>query len=407
MQKKPTLYLHIGMHKTGTSYLQNLFSLHRGDLLEAESLLYPSIGYDRKKEERIATRDGATSGQSVFTRATGFEDAIGELAALCDEAKPKSVLISSENFTNWDRDIEPGQYIDRFNYFDEIKVILLVRRQDRWVESMYRQVIDQYICCETDSIEEYVQKNRNRLFDYRQRFEPWRNAVGSDNFIVGSYDDLSAANGLLTWFTKQLGLSECTKARLADTNAPSYPSISGYDTFILRLLNQIEVPSRDARTQIACDICACCAGIDCTLLQREIAEDIQAQCAEQNAWIADNWIATPAVRFRGWDDLNFRTEPLPSIENDVIQQKLRVLLPSFGRHTGTEQFGKEFAENKRILQERNEDLVRVRKNLAIKSKKLKQRNAELAELRERYAEASKKSSWAAVKLRRLWGDTKM
>lgn len=90
----PTVYLHIGTLKSGTSYLQSVLWRHR-DLLAADGVLYP--GVERWSEQVDAVRDVLNE-----VRKTRSHIEVGAWQAMCDRilAWPgRSAIMSMELFS--------------------------------------------------------------------------------------------------------------------------------------------------------------------------------------------------------------------------------------------------------------------------------------------------------------------
>ena len=115
-----------------------------------------------------------------------------------------TVLLSSENFTLRDKASE--QHIQKFAAFGTIKVVLVLRRQDSWIESYYKQVIDGHRDFETRSFDAFLEQE-GPLLDFYSRFSPWRELVGPDNFHVLSYDDEPGRQALCRRIVEIAGVS--------------------------------------------------------------------------------------------------------------------------------------------------------------------------------------------------------
>lgn len=291
--KDLTLVMHIGLHKTGTTYMQNLFSAHRHDLLRA-GLLYPSTGVASISSS--ATREGAQSGHGLLTRSSNGTKQL--VAQLMDEI-PRSattVLLSSENFTLRDR--PPEQHIQKFAAFGTIKVVLVLRRQDSWIESYYKQVIDGHRDFETRSFDAFLEQEGPLLLDFYSRFSPWRELVGPDNFHVLSYDDEPDATALCRKIVEIAGVSADVLGGAAPLALPSYHSVRAIDTLGLRILNAYRVPVRERRSELAKAIYDVAPEGDIELLTPEMQQAIESVYAPINERIEAEWFKTPVPGFR-------------------------------------------------------------------------------------------------------------
>ncbi|PIB26591.1 hypothetical protein BFP76_11900 [Amylibacter kogurei] len=329
---KPTLYLHIGMHKTGTTYLQNILRENQEYLLENEGLFFPD--YAGVQNGQLTTRSGANSGHGAFTHRREQKSIHQRLIEDCERLKPKSVLISSENFTIWRRRVTAKQYLARFQYFEKIVVILVLRRQDRWIESYYKQLLDGFIDFEIRSIEQFCNDLDEQLFDYKARFQPWREIVGSKNFRVGSYDEIVANLGLMNWLCAELGLTPETQTFLSNQNAAKYPSTSGLNSFALRILNSLVITNKETRTKIVRELYDAGEDNNFDLLPKKTAEKLRMRYQASNEWIAKNWMQSDASEFSEWKTLHYTDTPVPNAQDANLVVKLNVLADSIERHCG-------------------------------------------------------------------------
>jgi hypothetical protein len=149
-----TLYLHIGIHKTGTTSIQRFFTEHAKAFEDV--LHYPQAGNNGishgalsnalksgKWEESyraMLEKMGAVK-ESHYTEIS-HADKRALLDNLRDEingSKSNSILLSSEGFYEW---ISPEELKRAFDWFaGEIKVVVYLRRQDDWLMSVYNQMV--------------------------------------------------------------------------------------------------------------------------------------------------------------------------------------------------------------------------------------------------------------------------
>lgn len=133
---KNKLILHIGFQKTGTTAIQN-FLFNNARILNKYKYSYPEM---QKGKFNI------TNGYCLRNCVTEF--GLGKVNNKCeswkifwdktrDELKKNNVIISWEGISTYN--------IDDFfsavkNEYDNIKVIVYLRRQDRYIESLYNQL---------------------------------------------------------------------------------------------------------------------------------------------------------------------------------------------------------------------------------------------------------------------------
>jgi hypothetical protein len=315
--KDRTLILHIGLHKTATSYLQNVLSTRRYDLLR-EGLLYPTTG--TVDGSTFRTREGAQSGHIQFTRLRDGRDVVPELLnEIPDDAS--RVLLSSEDFT-LPRANAAAQHIRRFSAFGNVQVVLVLRRQDVWIERYYEQIVDQYGKFETRSFDEFLEQMGPKLLDFHTRFSPWRDLVGPESFHVLSYDDLAGGAAICRRILEIAGVSGSLLDSSESTPVPRYESVRPIDTLGLRILNAYRLDDRELRTRVARLIYAAAPDGDIELMTREMREGIQALCGPVNERIEREWFkeAVPGFRFGAALDDSAANLPTGSEIVDYIDQ---------------------------------------------------------------------------------------
>lgn len=122
------LYLHIGLHKTGTSYLQKLFLENRALLLEAGLGLGPYQNPKTGSHHPILEAFRSEGPARVFARV-----------AECPGAR---LLISAEQLSAEMLDRATAEaWRDAARAHFEVKVVIFLRRQDYLKESVYAQIV--------------------------------------------------------------------------------------------------------------------------------------------------------------------------------------------------------------------------------------------------------------------------
>ncbi|CAH7382867.1 hypothetical protein VCHA54P489_80172 [Vibrio chagasii] len=131
------LLLHIGFHKTGTTFLQSTFQNNR-ELLEKKGLYYPSHGsFSNSKGEAISGHDKLVEGAILGK---------GVKELLPDMDKPiSSVMLSAENLTHPFSPYKLEMFLDSKFCGDEIweQIIILVsyKHPNKMISSHYLEVM--------------------------------------------------------------------------------------------------------------------------------------------------------------------------------------------------------------------------------------------------------------------------
>ena len=191
---KKTLFIHIGTPKTGTTVIQN-FCEHNKKILEENGIYYPVVN-GWKHWGGYAANEG---NYGWYVR--GLKDKHKEL--LCEFfSNHDKVLLSSECI--W------GEVFDKVEWLNEIintipnadiKIIVYLRNQADYFESLYREIVKiiglhyqiKEIFLKEDCFVE-VKKQMN----YYNALDPIASVIGKHNIIVRPYEK--------TQFLKQISL---------------------------------------------------------------------------------------------------------------------------------------------------------------------------------------------------------
>lgn len=249
MTTKKTLYIHIGQHKTGTSTIQNFFWKNRKQV-EAAGVLYPDVGLsgpthanlalslpgrrDQVLEEMFKKSASDRNGTYHPYSGTAARDLYAELGRQIASTSCPVVFLSSECFMEW---IKPDLIrVLLREYCDcDVKVLLTLRRQDLWIQSVFNQVVKDPGLRFSGALDDMPQM---AMLDYHHMVQEWSDAFGPGNMIVVPYETAfsfeSGVVGLVADII-EMDLS-------CDYQTPSYQeqnvSLSGKQLSVLHELNR-------------------------------------------------------------------------------------------------------------------------------------------------------------------------
>lgn len=237
------LIIHIGTQKTGSTYIQNFF-LKNYDKFLARNILFPNIAIPN-----IEKIEGRTSGHSLLIKniSKPNNELIKKLKFKIEELKPRTLILSSENYS-----LNPQMipYLKKSFKAKEYKVIIYLRRQDHFIESMYKERILGGWHQETIPIEEFIHFEHGSINtfvpDYDKLIAPWAEEFGKENIIVRPFN-------VNQWYKDNLARDflKATKLRWNkdfDINELySNKSISADLTEYVRYVNKIKLPSNKHR----------------------------------------------------------------------------------------------------------------------------------------------------------------
>lgn len=159
------IWLHIGLHKTGTSAMQNWCAEH-ADILLRERVLYMQM---RKNLPACGLLAAA-----LIRKSPEGPELVNHVIRQIDEHQGAvdDVIISSEDFSYFGPD-SIALLMEQLRGHDIIMLIWL-RRQDRFAEAMYKQTVKWN--GKIKPIEEFIAGSWARCMDYNHLLEVWQTA---------------------------------------------------------------------------------------------------------------------------------------------------------------------------------------------------------------------------------------
>jgi glycosyltransferase involved in cell wall biosynthesis len=228
------LILHLGMHKTGSTFLQHQLQTHRPALLK-NGILFPETGLLRQDNP---LRPGAMAGHQGLIGAIRKDDPV-PWAALGREiraARADTVILSAENMlfpTDPNRETLIPKLLDNLSGFDRIELVALVRRPDEYLEYFWREWVADGAPSGAQTLETFLVDHTESLTDLPALFSPFEHHLGSRVQFL-DYESLRK-QGLWKGFSSFLNLP----AGLPEADTPHYPTPDRTTTEALRLINTI------------------------------------------------------------------------------------------------------------------------------------------------------------------------
>lgn len=215
-----TLYIHIGYHKTGTTAIQNYLWKHRARL-KKRGVLYPAVALSGPTHAKLANVFKGQKFHDVIAQMRGdvgpgdadpyelapgedAESLYSELHKAIDRGKCPTTVISSECFLEWIDPAEVARYVSRLGM--DIKIVIYLRRQDLWIESVYNQIIkDRYLRYSGD----FSSMPQHEQMNYLAVLDDWAAHFGVENLVVRAYEGGQLKNGnVIDDFLSILGIDE-------------------------------------------------------------------------------------------------------------------------------------------------------------------------------------------------------
>lgn len=139
---KPELFLHVGLPKTGTTSAQAFMSRNR-DQLALHGVYYPETIHDLFQSEHqhrfvFAAIINEYNQHGLNVEAFDFSVIDALAAEMLSKGLPKN-LISEENLS-WYPLLQSAA-LERFSKWFDVKIVVFLRRQDQWLESVFTQLV--------------------------------------------------------------------------------------------------------------------------------------------------------------------------------------------------------------------------------------------------------------------------
>jgi 2-polyprenyl-3-methyl-5-hydroxy-6-metoxy-1,4-benzoquinol methylase len=189
LSERKQLFLHIGSPKTGTSYLQS-FLFENYENLKSKNVLYPKslIGSETDPKHQPLF-------VSLFTgNEKRFYDLLDRMTQETNSSTG-TLILSSEGFYHHINEFtEPSwRLLKSLGDLFETKVVVYLRPQSEYIESMYRQYMKNPRGVNAEfgsSLNIYEMLERPKLrqnLDYYDSLMKWAAVVGEENILVRRY----------------------------------------------------------------------------------------------------------------------------------------------------------------------------------------------------------------------------
>ncbi len=203
-----TLILHLGAHKTATTFLQKSFAANADNLTPCRffSVHTPDAAFNEFRRayshdrNTLLVRSGATERRGAVASLTE------KLNALFETCSHSNVILSDENLFG----ATPGHAIRKVSTlypgsggmakafaalkgFDKIKVRLYIRRQDSLLESSYKDYIAKLIG--GLSLEDFIARQDLRGYAWSEIIAPWTRKSDGFELSIVPYESIYEGAG--------------------------------------------------------------------------------------------------------------------------------------------------------------------------------------------------------------------
>ena len=323
-----TVYLHMGMPKTGTTALQRFFAMNQ-EVLQAHGFAYPIMPfrYDAIADVRNAHFMIRFRKHRKHPKWYSGFDEVKKAAATCD-----NILLSDEQL--WSTQRKQGFWKRLKQGFADIgadfKVIVYLRRQDEQAESHWNQKVKEPKSRVTMSFEEYLTAGRHNYmpFHYDEALDRIADRIGKENLFVRAYEKGQFKNGsIFEDFLDILGLELTEEYQLPEYTANVRLPNNAVE--IKRHLNEVypegvpdffysaisEAYGMQSQTSVF--------GKKTSMFSPELRREFMSQYEEGNARVAREYLGREDGRLF-YDDYEALTEWNPS-DREMLLEVIRVM----------------------------------------------------------------------------------
>ena len=231
---RPRLMLHLGLHKTGTTYLQHQLVAQRDALLR-QGVLVPLTGLLDHGHDPV--RAGGQPGhQGLLAALRTGDDAIWSALRAEIVAHPAAtVVISCENMIlplSEDRADLIAALAARLGMFRRITPLVCLRRPDHQIESFWREIVGNGQRMGARSLAEFAVDAGPVLTDLPALIGPFEALAGEDAVLL-DYDAARTGDDLWPRFCTALGIATPPEA----VAVPRYASLGPQAIQAARLVN--------------------------------------------------------------------------------------------------------------------------------------------------------------------------
>ena len=215
------LILHLGMHKTGSTYLQRCL-LQSADTLRAAGVLFPKTGL--AGPEFYAVRPEGFPGHIGLLTAVrrGHAGSWARLDAEIAASGCKTTILSCENMLlplAADREQALAPLLAQFSRFDSIRLVAFARSPESYAEMYYRELACNGTRMGARALPEFLVDFGAILTDFPRLFAPFEAMAGAGRLHLGSHEAALAGPGHWQSFLTAAGL-----AALASDLPPPLPA---------------------------------------------------------------------------------------------------------------------------------------------------------------------------------------
>lgn len=225
-------HIHIGLHKTGSTYIQKTFASNR-DALKAQGIDYPAVGAEYLSGHHNVAWSFIPKKAPVVTE--GFS--LDALTAYLSQSDAEHCILSSEDFEFLTHS-QTSALRDLLADFSP-KIVMYVRDPAEAVYSRWQEAVKHGSTTTLTAYCQQLLKNSNPL-DYCKVADRWADVFGKSAVSIVVYDRLVAeGKDIALYFLTEILKLPIVPEQLAMLPGKVNPSSSVGVVEVLRQLNQV------------------------------------------------------------------------------------------------------------------------------------------------------------------------
>lgn len=277
---KPILYLHIGVHRTGTTSIQAYLHSNQQCFLDEGVLI--AFGQGRPFQQAELIRKRSTTSEAVGRKIL-TQLGHGDSAA-------RKVVFSEEDIC---QSTDPELFAGLSTHF-KVKVVIFLRRQDQWLESWFQQNIKAQWNPELSHISfaeflRLAQEGRFHWINYQSLATNWSRVFGRENILLRVMERSQMPNGPVHEFLCLIGCEDLYSRKLdSHKNASFSPRVSE----LLRHLPLHSLKQKQVKSFVLAAGAQVSRGMDdrgMSILSPQQRREILDRYADVNRWVATEY----------------------------------------------------------------------------------------------------------------------
>jgi hypothetical protein len=218
----PDLFIHIGTHKTGSTSIQYALSENAQHLKE-RGYVYINLPFELNSQLMVSEKSDPSLVKNFREK---LDISLEQKGSAREQYK---YILSFEGYSgNPDTGFRNANVVSEIlraaTYGFHVRIIVYLRRQDEFLESMYTQRIHQG---ESFSFNEYLANfNLPDSLNYKFLVDRYADQFGQENVFVRRYETACRGRGLVADFYNVLGLGDLPIEPLKYNYNPSYSRVA-------------------------------------------------------------------------------------------------------------------------------------------------------------------------------------